>query len=59
MFLKKLFCKISQNRQENTCAGTFFNKCTQAFSCEFSEIVRDSKVRYLTHFMPLGCFYTP
>ena len=57
--LIKVFRKISQNRQENTCAEAIFNKHTQVLSSEFSEIVKGSKVRYLTHFMPLVFFYTP
>ena len=57
--LIKVFRKISQNRQENTCAEAIFNKHTQVLSSEFSEIVKGSKVRYLTHFMPLVLFYTP
>ena len=57
--LIKVFRKISQNRQENTCAEAIFNKHIQVLSSEFSEIVKGRKVRYLTHFMPLVLFYTP
>ena len=49
-FSKKVFFKISQNSQENTCARVFFNKdceacnfikkeaLAQVFFCEFGEI---------------------
>ena len=44
--LKKVFLKISQNSQENNCAGVFFPKkvhikketSTQVFSCQFCKI---------------------
>ena len=52
---KKLFLKISQNSQENTCARVFFNKVAgdacnfieketlaQLFSCEFCEISKNT-----------------
>ena len=52
---KKLFLKISQNSQENTCARVFFNKVAgdacnfieketlaQLFSCEFCEISKNN-----------------
>ena len=51
--VKKVFLKISENSQKNTCASLFFNKVadlrpatllkltlTQVFSCEFCEILR-------------------
>ena len=43
VFCKKVFLKISQNSQENTCARvSFFNKETleQMFSCEFCDIFK-------------------
>ena len=51
---KKLFLKILQNSQENTCARvSYFNKVacnfikirdsgTQAFSCEFCEVFKNT-----------------
>ena len=37
---KKVFLKISQKSQENTCASLFFKNETlkQVFSCDFCEI---------------------
>ena len=46
MFRKKVFLKISQNSQENTCTRVFFNKfeetLAQAFSCEFCKISKNT-----------------
>ena len=51
--LKKVLLKISQNSQENTCVGVFYNKVldlrpaaqketlAQVFSCEFYEIFKN------------------
>ena len=43
--VKKLFLKISQNSQENTCVGASFIKKetqTQVFFCEFCEIFKNT-----------------
>ena len=50
--VKKVFLKISQNSQENTCASVSFSKVTdlrpklqtllQEFSCEFCEIYKNT-----------------
>ena len=52
--VKKVFLKISQNSQENTCTRVFFSKVeeslAQAFSCEFCKILK-SNFFYRT---PLG-----
>ena len=53
--IEKIFLKISQNSQENTCAIVFFNKVTgkasylfkkealaQVFSCEIREIFKNN-----------------
>ena len=44
VFYKKVFLKISQNLQENTCARIFINKETlaQVFSYEFCEIFKNT-----------------
>ena len=47
VFLKKVFLKISQNSQENTCArvraATLLKKTVaQVFSCEFCEIFKST-----------------
>ena len=43
--VKKVFLKISQNSQENTCARVFFIKkeaLAQVFSCEIFEICKNT-----------------
>ena len=44
--VKKVFLKISQNSQENTCARVSFLRpatlLTQVFSCEFCEISKNT-----------------
>ena len=44
VFYEKVFLKISQNLQENTCARIFINKETlaQVFSYEFCEIFKNT-----------------
>ena len=51
--IKKVFLKISQNSQENTCARVSFSKketLTQAFSCEFLEIFKNT---FFTKHLPM------
>ena len=40
--VKKVFLKISQNSQENTCARVSFLIKLQAFSCEFCKIFKSN-----------------
>ena len=46
--VKKIFLKVSQNSQENTCARVSFliklqtAALTQVFSCEFSEVFKNT-----------------
>ena len=53
--MKKLFLKISQNSQENTCARVYFliklHTLAQVFSCEFCEI---SKNIFFLRFTPVA-----
>ena len=41
-YIKKVFLQISQNSQENTCASVLFERLLQVFSCEFSEICKNT-----------------
>ena len=61
--IKKVFLKISQNSQENTCArglrpATLFKKETlaQVFSCEFCEISKNISF-YRTPLVAASIFY--
>ena len=43
---KKVFLKISQNSQENTCARvSFTGALSQVFSCEFCQISKNTSYR--------------
>ena len=68
-FVKKVFLKISQNSQENTCAGKhlrqslFFNKVAgfikketlaQVFPCEFYGIFKNT---FFSQNISGGCFW--
>ena len=49
--IKKVLFRISQNSQENTCAGVFFNKAfnkeilAQVFPWEFCKIFKKNSLR--------------
>ena len=65
VFLKKLFMKISQCSQENTCVESLFNKvyCNfikkrlQVFSCEYCKIFRKTVLNNICERLLLGVFY--